>query len=118
MLDRLLQPVVKCAQQADFPVKHNSSFNYLFSDQVWGLSRQKAVAIMCLVTLALLGPNAFGQAVYGNIIGTVVDQSGAAVANAKVIIIDTQRQVTVTTSTNSDGNFTQRALIAGTYQVR
>ncbi|HKX28347.1 MAG TPA: TonB-dependent receptor, partial [Blastocatellia bacterium] len=66
----------------------------------------------------LLGPHTFGQAVYGNIVGTVVDQSGAAVANAKVTITDTQRQVTVTTTTNSSGNFSQRALIAGSYQVR
>lgn len=79
---------------------------------------RKAAAIFCLSLIALLGPKALGQAVYGNIVGTVVDQSGAAVAGAKVIITDTQRQVTVTTTTNSDGNFTQRALIAGAYQVR
>src|SRR5262245_16629531 len=79
---------------------------------------RKAIAVICLASLALFGTKAFGQAVYGNIVGTVVDQSGAAVPNAKVTITDTQRQVAVTTTTNSDGNFTQRALIAGTYQVR
>ena len=79
---------------------------------------RKAVGVICLALIALLGPKAFGQAVYGNIVGTVVDQSGAAVPNAKVTITDTQRQVAVTTTTNNDGNFTQRALIAGVYQVR
>ena len=50
--------------------------------------------------------------------GTVVDPSGAAVPNAKVIISDTSRALTFTTTTNESGFFTQRFLIAGTYQVR
>src|SRR5574341_564485 len=79
---------------------------------------RKTMAIICFAVLALLGPKAFGQAVYGNIVGTVTDPQGSAVAGAKVTITDTQRQVAVATTTNSDGNFTQRALIAGTYQVR
>src|SRR5262245_26143407 len=79
---------------------------------------RKAIAIICLASLATLGPKAFGQAVYGNIVGTVVDQSGSAVPNAKVTITDTQRQVAVSTTTNSDGNFTQRGLIAGVYKIR
>lgn len=79
---------------------------------------RKAAAIVFLALFALLTPKAFGQAVYGNIVGTVVDQSGAAVPNAKVTITDTQRAVSFTTTTNIDGNFTQRFLIAGTYQVR
>ena len=79
---------------------------------------RKAMAVICLALLALLGPKAFGQAVYGNIVGTVVDPSGAAVPNAKVFITDTQRSVSFNTTSNNDGNFTQRFLIAGTYQVR
>jgi hypothetical protein len=80
---------------------------------------RQASALSSLVLFILLAPSlARGQAVYGNIVGTVTDQQGAAVANAKVTITDTQRQVSFTTTTNSDGNFTQRFLIAGTYQVR
>ena len=75
---------------------------------------RKAIVTICFVSLALLGPKAFGQAVYGNIVGTVLDQSGAAVPNAKVVITDTQRSVSFNTTTNDDGNFTQRFLIAGT----
>ncbi len=78
---------------------------------------RKVLAIFAL--LMLLTPAAvFGQAVYGNIVGTVLDPQGAAVANAKIVITDTQRAVSYTATTNSDGNFTQRFLIAGTYQVR
>jgi len=80
---------------------------------------RKAMALVFLALFVLLTPvAAFGQAVYGNIVGTVTDPQGSAVAGAKVTITDTQRQVAVATTTNSDGNFTQRALIAGTYQVR
>ncbi|MGH9849686.1 MAG: TonB-dependent receptor domain-containing protein [Blastocatellia bacterium] len=80
---------------------------------------RKAMALVFLALFVLLTPAAaFGQAVYGNIVGTVTDPQGSAVAGAKVAITDTQRQVAVATMTNSDGNFTQRALIAGTYQVR
>src|SRR5688572_26682610 len=80
---------------------------------------RKAVALGCLFVLTLFTPvSAFGQAVYGNVVGTVVDPSGAAVPNAKVIISDTSRAISSTTTTNESGFFTQRFLIAGTYQVR
>ena len=78
---------------------------------------RKAIAIICLASLATHATKAFGQAVYGNIVGTVADQSGAAVPNAKIVITDTQRSVSFNTTTNDDGNFTQRFLIAGTYKV-
>src|SRR5688572_29292116 len=81
---------------------------------------RKAIALGCLLVATLLIPiSALArQAVYGNIVGTVVDPSGAAVPNAKVIITDTSRALTFTTTTNESGFFTQRFLIAGTYQVR
>jgi hypothetical protein len=58
------------------------------------------------------------QAVYGSIVGTVLDPSGAAVARAKVIIRNLERDTTNETTTNDSGNYTQRYLIVGTYQVR
>ncbi len=80
---------------------------------------RRAMAGIGLVLCLLAGTGAvWAQAVYGNIVGTVVDPAGAAVANARVVITDTQRRTSVTTTTNEDGNFTQRGLIAGTYQVR
>jgi outer membrane receptor protein involved in Fe transport len=80
---------------------------------------RRALCFLSLALYLLLGSvAAFGQAVYGNIVGTVTDPAGSAIANAKVVITDTQRQTAVSTVTNEDGNFTQRGLIAGTYQVR
>ncbi|MCS6952842.1 MAG: TonB-dependent receptor [Bryobacterales bacterium] len=60
----------------------------------------------------------FGQAVYGSILGTVTDPTGAAVPRAKVIITDMDRQVSYETTTNESGNYRQPYLIAGRYRVR
>lgn len=80
---------------------------------------RKAAAIISLALLVLVANTAaFGQAVYGNIVGTVTDQSGAAVPGARVVITDTGRGVSVSAVTNESGNFTQRFLIVGRYQVR
>ena len=80
---------------------------------------RKAVALVCLFLFTLSIPVAVvAQAVYGNIVGTVVDETGAGLPNAKVIITDTSRAVSFTTTTNESGFFTQRFLIVGRYQVR
>jgi hypothetical protein len=59
-----------------------------------------------------------GQAVYGTIVGSVSDSTGAAVPNARITITDMVRDVNQSTSANESGNFTQRFLIAGRYKVR
>lgn len=58
------------------------------------------------------------QAVYGSIVGTVLDSTGGAMPGAKVTIRNTERDVTNETITNESGNYSQRFLIVGTYQVR
>src|SRR5262249_61358090 len=80
---------------------------------------RKTMAVVSLATVILRTPvAALGQSVCGNTVGIVTDPQGSAVAGARVIITDTQRRTIVTTITNSDGNFTQRGLIAGAYQIR
>ncbi|MDQ6663750.1 MAG: carboxypeptidase-like regulatory domain-containing protein, partial [Acidobacteriota bacterium] len=58
------------------------------------------------------------QAVYGSIVGTVLDASGAAITGAKITIRNVERDVTNATTTNESGNYSQRYLIVGRYQVR
>jgi N-acetylglucosamine malate deacetylase 1 len=53
-----------------------------------------------VIRFFLLCEVAVGQAVYGNINGTVNDASGAAVANAVITITDTDRGGNYTTTTN------------------
>src|SRR5437016_2889220 len=59
-----------------------------------------------------------GQAVYGNIIGTVTDPSGGVVPNAAVVFTDTDRGVTYQTVTNASGNYEQTHLLAGHYKIK
>ncbi|MGH9842670.1 MAG: TonB-dependent receptor domain-containing protein, partial [Blastocatellia bacterium] len=79
---------------------------------------RKTMALVCLALSLLLAPTTFGQAVYGNIVGTVTDPQGAAVPNAKVTITDIARGVSVTATSNESGNFNQRFLIVGRYSVK
>ena len=58
------------------------------------------------------------QAVYGNIIGTVTDPSGALIANAGIGITDTDRGIIYQTTTNASGNYEQTHLLAGHYKVK
>lgn len=47
-----------------------------------------------------------GQAVSGNIIGTVTDPSGAAIAGAQVSIANINTNATYQATTNESGNYT------------
>jgi hypothetical protein len=73
---------------------------------------------ICFLCACVAPPRLPAQAVYGNIVGVVTDSSGAAVVNAAVTIRDNDRNTVFTTLTNEAGNYTQRHLIAGRYQVR
>jgi outer membrane receptor protein involved in Fe transport len=80
----------------------------------------KNVGTLCtyLLLASALSPRLPGQAVYGNIVGVVTDNSGATVVGAVVTIRDIDRDVEFTTTTNEAGAYSQRHLIAGRYQVR
>lgn len=75
-------------------------------------------ALILVAFAAGLSASAFGQAVFGNILGTVTDASGAAVPDAQVGVMDVDRGVTFQTKTNSSGNYSQTHLLAGHYQVK
>ncbi|HLK04810.1 MAG TPA: TonB-dependent receptor [Candidatus Acidoferrum sp.] len=81
----------------------------------------KRFVLGCLIALSLvLGfsvPNAAGQAVFGNIIGTVTDTQGAAVAGAKVKVTSTTKSTSFDTTSNDDGNYSVTHLIPDTYKI-
>lgn len=89
-------------------------------------SAQRSAHLEVVLTLICLGlvfsiafvSSASAQAVYGSIGGNVVDSSGSAVANAKITITDTARQVAFTTQTDVSGRYDERHLIVGQYQVK
>src|SRR6266404_3118493 len=50
--------------------------------------------------------NSFGQALSGTVVGTVTDQAGAVVPGANVTLINEGTQLTRTTATNANGQYT------------
>lgn len=82
----------------------------------------KKSVLAAVLTLGLLCcfcvPEALGQAVFGSILGTVTDPSGAAVANAKVTVIDQRKGTSEQTTTNDSGNYSVTHLIPDIYTVR
>src|SRR5215831_8476934 len=76
-----------------------------------------AVAAMSLLC-ALYVPSAFGQAVYGSVLGTVTDPSGAAVNGAKVTVTSQSKNVSTEATSNESGNYSVTHLIPDVYTVR
>jgi hypothetical protein len=74
--------------------------------------------VLVVASLLLLSHSGAGQAVYGNIIGTVIDSSGAAVPNGPVTVTDIDRGTNYQTTTNASGNYEQTHLLAGRYKVK
>src|SRR6516225_1677699 len=76
-------------------------------------------AVAVLVTACTFAPPvAFGQAVYGSVLGTVTDPQGAAVAGAKVTVINQRKGTQDTATTNADGNYSVTHLVPDSYTVR
>ena len=74
-------------------------------------------SILSLLLLLLLSP-VHAQSPTGRILGTVVDQTGASMTNAKVVITDVQRGSTRTLATDESGGFVAPNLLPGIYKVR
>src|SRR6478672_9456738 len=73
-----------------------------------------ATALLC----SLWVPMAIGQAIYGSILGTVTDPSGAAVSGAKVTVTSQTKNVSTTDTTNESGNYSVTHLIPDVYSIR
>ena len=83
------------------------------------MKRSLWVAVAALSLLcALWVPGAMAQAVYGSILGTVTDPSGAAVAGAKVAVTSQTKNVTTQETTNESGNYAVTHLTPDVYTVR
>jgi hypothetical protein len=68
--------------------------------------------------MLLFSMQCFGQAVYGSISGTVRDQQGGVVPNAKVTVTDISKGTTDTATTNESGNYSVTHLIPDVYSVK
>src|SRR5580704_10743504 len=66
----------------------------------------------------LLSLPVFAQGNAGRILGSVTDQTGAAVAGATVTVTDLQRGITRTLTTDESGQYFAPNLLPGAYKVR
>ena len=76
----------------------------------------KALTLVSLFGLIAIS-SAFGQATDGNIIGTVLDPSGAAVTGASVTAQDAATGTKVSAKTGSSGTYRIDHLLVGTYSI-
>ena len=75
-------------------------------------------AVGFALAVALAGSLAWSQADRGSIVGTVRDASGALVPSATVTVTNGATGVSVTTQTNSAGEYQVLALLPGVYQAK
>lgn len=79
--------------------------------------RTTATTLLFVATLFLFSASALAQTTAGRILGTLTDQSGAAVAGASIIVTDMQRGISRTTTSDDTGNYTVPGLQPGTYKI-
>src|SRR4026209_2940634 len=83
------------------------------------LVRHKLPAlVLALLLIGGLSHEAFAQAVYGSISGTITDPQGASISGASVTVTNIAQNVTTTAKTNDSGFYEVTHLIPGTYQVK
>jgi hypothetical protein len=75
------------------------------------------IAVLLLTILLGFSPAVMGQAVNATLLGTVTDSSGAAAANVKVTIMETNTGTSRSSQTNESGNYVFPDLPPGTYTV-
>src|SRR5271165_4516563 len=93
---------------------------------VWGVCTMNwktsalnaARALFALASILLLCLPAFSQANLGRILGTVTDQTGGAMSGATVTVVDVERGIKRTLTTDEAGEYNAPNLTPGTYTVR
>ena len=79
---------------------------------------QFRAAAICAIVAALLSPLPAGaQTSTAEVLGTVMDSSGAAVPNAKVVITAADTGFIREAATDSTGNYILTSIPAGTYTL-
>src|SRR5207248_1087575 len=86
-----------------------------------GMGEHRRTALITTISgfllLVLGASHAGGQAVYGSILGTVTDPSGAAVRSVRLTATSMERGNTAESVTNQTGNYEFGHLLPGHYVV-
>jgi Carboxypeptidase regulatory-like domain/TonB dependent receptor len=81
-------------------------------------SKKTMHMLTTILGMLLFSVSLFAQGNFGRILGTVTDPSGAVIPGATVSVIDTQRGLARTLTTDAAGEYNAPTLIPGTYTVR
>src|SRR5712671_3101462 len=88
-------------------------------NKTWCICLRKSLqALGSLAGILLLCLPAFSQGSFGRILGTVTDQSGAVISGAAVTVLDKDRGVSRTLTTDDAGVYNAPNLTPGNYTVR
>jgi hypothetical protein len=82
------------------------------------LQTLRALILPALLGLVCLPNLSRAQAIYGNIFGTVTDNTGAVVPGATVTVTDESKGTSVTAQSNASGDFSVEHLIPDTYDIK
>src|SRR6266436_5352671 len=89
------------------------------SKKSWGVRVQKALQLLGgVLGVLLLSLPAFSQGNFGRILGTVTDQSGGVISGATVTVLDKDRGVSRSLTTDDAGAYNAPNLTPGNYTVR
>ena len=95
-----------------------SSIPWGFHESFSGLRNKIAFLLSAVLGVLLFSVMLFSQGNNGRILGAVTDQSGGVISGATITIIDKDRGVARTLTTDDAGEYNAPNLIPGTYTVR
>src|ERR1700680_1541370 len=81
-------------------------------------ARKAMCALGAILGVLLFSLSLFSQGNFGRILGIVTDQTGGVISGATVTVIDTQRGVARTLTTDNAGEYNVPTLNPSTYTVR
>jgi hypothetical protein len=89
-------------------------------NSVWNSARAgRTLGVLgAILGVFLFSASLFSQGNYGRILGALSDQSGGVIPGATITLIDKDRGVARTLTTDSAGEYNAPQLLPGTYTVR
>ena len=101
-----------------FPMHSHRSRSTMFSRAKIFSGIQNVIPMLLTMVLVLAGATAiWGQAAGGDIVGTVTDKSGAAIANADISVKNTETGVITAAKSSGQGDFHISNLLPGKYDI-
>ncbi len=82
------------------------------------IKKQVCIGILFLMVGLLSVSAGYGQAVYGSLYGTISDNTGAIIPNAKVTVTDVSKGTETVVQSNAEGSWRADNLISDTYNIK